>query len=243
MKEQTKKKLKLAATLMVAALAIILTVKLMPWFAALVRDPAAREELKDYVSSLGWRGVLFMLGIQVLQVVVAVLPGEPVELVAGMIYGAWGGLLLCLTGLLIGSSIVFFSVKALGRGFVERRMNKEHKGLLSFLDDSKKLEVITFLLFFIPGTPKDTVTYVAPLTRISPRIFLTIATLARIPSVITSTYAGQMFIDGELWKTVAMFVLMGIIGIAGILVNNSLFANRKKNKKAAGGASNNEKRH
>lgn len=209
---------------------IVLVAKLLPWFASL-SDPAVRNEFKSYIESLGIKGVFFMLGIQVLQVVVAVLPGEPIELLAGIIYGTWGGLALCMTGLLIGTTVVFFLVRSLGKGFVERVFSKGQVSRFSFLNDSKKIEILTFILFFIPGTPKDILTYVAPLTKIRPRDFLFIAIFARIPSVVTSTYAGQTIIDGEWWKTVLMFVLMGVIGIAGILVNNSIMNKNNGNDK------------
>lgn len=238
MTDNTKKWLKRGIILLLALAAVFATIKLFPWFSALVSDASAREDLKAYITSLGWRGFFYMLGIQVLQVIVAVLPGEPVELLAGMIFGAFGGLLVCMLGLCIGTAAVFFTVRALGKDFVTKRMNNEHKGLLAFLNDSKKLELLTFILFFIPGTPKDVLTYVAPLTKISPSHFLVIATLARIPSVITSTYAGNTFINGELYKTVIMFILMGALGIAGIIINNSIMKkskteknNKNKNKK------------
>ena len=229
MADTTKKRIKHFLILLLVIAASILTIKLFPWFTSLVKDASARNALKEYVAALGWKGYFYMLGLQVLQVIIAVLPGEPVELLAGMIFGTFGGLLICMLGLLIGSSLVFFTIRKLGSGFAMKHMNHEHKGLLAFLNDSKKLELLTFILFFIPGTPKDMLTYIAPLTKIRPLHFLVIATLARIPSVITSTYAGQAFIDGELWKTVAMFIFMGIIGIAGVLVNNSIMDKKEIN--------------
>lgn len=229
MSGQTKSRIKLAVAAVLVLASVAVVIKLLPWFYSL-SDPAVRESLKEYVNSLGVGGVFFMLGIQVLQVVVAVLPGEPVELLAGMIYGMWGGLAVCMAGLLIGTTLVFYLVRALGKDFVERLFSKDKVQKLAFLRDSKKIEMLTFLLFFIPGTPKDILTYVAPLTKIRPRDFLFISIFARIPSVVTSTYAGQTIMDGEWWKTVVMFVLMGVIGIAGILVNNSILEKNNKRK-------------
>ena len=227
MTKKSKKILKLTGILVVIIIFGILIFKLMPWFISLA-NPVVRDEFKTYISSLGWKGAFVMLGIQILQVVIAVFPGEPVELLAGIIYGTWGGLLLCMVGLTIGTCIIFYSVRALGRGFVEWMFSKEKVQKLSFLNDNKKLEMLTFILFFIPGTPKDILTYVAPLTKIRPRDFFIISICARIPSIITSTYAGQTIIDGEWWKTLGMFLLMGIIGIAGILVNNSIMDKNSK---------------
>lgn len=62
---------------------------------------------------------------------------------------------------------------------------------LLFLKKEKNLELIIFIIFFIPGTPKDLLTYIAPFTRIKLKTFLLLTTFARIPSVITSTIGGN----------------------------------------------------
>lgn len=203
------------------AVVLILILWLMPWFVSLSTEEG-REAFQDSIGSMGVWGVFVMLGIQILQVVLAVLPGEPIEVMAGVLYGTWGGLAVCLLGLLIGTAVIFFTVRRLGRSFVERLFSKEKLQRLSFLQDTKKLELITFILFFIPGTPKDMLTYVAGLTPIRTRDFFLIATLARIPSVITSTYAGGALIRGEFWKMLAVFLITGAAGCLGILYNNRL---------------------
>lgn len=76
------------------------TIACFPWFAHLATDEG-RLALQKQLDSFGAAGVLLLLGIQVLQVVVALIPGEPVELIAGVMYGTWGGLALCLSGCLL----------------------------------------------------------------------------------------------------------------------------------------------
>lgn len=105
----------------VALMLVVLMLKLIPWFYSF-SDPDIREEFKTYVTSLGVGGIFLLLGLQVLQIIVAILPGESIELLAGMIYGTWGGLLICMMGILIGSSAVFFTVGNLGKGCVEKNL-------------------------------------------------------------------------------------------------------------------------
>lgn len=228
------KGLKIAALLLAAAILGVVLWKMMPWFLSL-KDEASRQAFQRWLDSFGIWGVFIMLGIQILQIVVAVLPGEPIELLFGILYGTFGGFLLCMVGLGIGTLIIFYTVKRLGRPFVEKLFSAEKVSKLHFLQSEQKLEMLFFLLFFIPGTPKDILTYVAPLTRIHPRSFLLLSLLARIPSVISSTYAGASLSEGDWVRTLIVFAITGALGICGILFNQKFMEkmNRHRQDKEA----------
>ena len=102
-----KKWLKITLIALISAAVIALCVWLIPLVWSL-REPENQAVFENFVGSLGFFGILLMFGIQVLQIVVAVIPGEPIELIMGLMYGTWGGLALTLTGILIGSTIVYF---------------------------------------------------------------------------------------------------------------------------------------
>lgn len=211
-----------------------LTIKLWPFIISL-KDEEGREALKDFIISRGSLGVLTFLGIQVLQIIVAVIPGEPIEVLAGLIYGTWGGYLICTVGVLIGTIIIYYTVKLLGMSFIELLIDKEKLEKYKFLHDAKKLEAITFTLFFIPGTPKDLLTYFMPLTKIKPWVLFTIVTVARAPSIISSTFAGASIGAGKLVQTIVIFVVIGAIGILGIMFNDKIikaFNSKKENIKS-----------
>lgn len=142
------------------------------------------------IQQMGSIGILAMIGAFLIQIVLAFLPGEMLEIMAGMIYGPWWGLAICLMGSLLGSSFVFMMVKKLGEPIVEKFFSKEKIQSLKFLKDERRLTSALFIIFLIPGTPKDLLTYVMPLTNISLKSFLLITTIARIPSVLTSTLGG-----------------------------------------------------
>ena len=169
-----------------------------------------------------------MLFIQILQVFVAFIPGEPVEILMGVMYGTVGGLLLSLLGCAIGSVMVFLTVRKFGQPLFELFFNKKHLDRFAFLRNSKKLELFTFILFFIPGTPKDVLTYFAPLTPIDTRVFILITIFARIPSIITSTYVGSSILEGNLLKTLLIFAATAVIGIAGIILGNAITDKQNK---------------
>ena len=138
------------------------------------------------------------------------------ELAAGLLYGTWGGLLICLTGILLGSSMIFAIVRRFGRPLVQRLVDEESIQKYAFLTDARKLDTLIFLMFLIPGTPKDTLNYLCPLTSISPVRFLVLSTFARIPSVISSTFAGANFAEGNLLASVIVLGITSAVGLLGI---------------------------
>lgn len=184
--------------------------------------------LQEQVAGMGVWGVLALLGIQILQIVIAIIPGEPIELAAGAMYGAFGGLALCLLGCLAGSAAVFLVVRKKGRAAFERTSLGRQLREYRFLQDEARLEGIVFLLYFIPGTPKDILIYVCGLSPLPLGRFLLLSTLARIPSVITSTWAGASFAENNLGLTLGIFAFTGLLGLGGIWFQRRFLA--KKNR-------------
>ena len=191
-------------------------------------QPGFGPWLRERVERLGLWGVLAMFLLQVLQVVVAIIPGEPVEIAAGTMYGALGGLALCLAGILAGSAGVFRTVRRRGREAFVRTPLWQKLQRYSFLQDETRLEAMVFLLYLIPGTPKDVLVYVCALSGIPMGRFLLLSTTARIPSVVTSTWAGASFAGGDLPLTLGIFAATGILGLLGISFHERLLARKNQ---------------
>ena len=224
--------IKFILLLVILASFVVIAIYNLPFFMSL-RDAAVRAEVIDRIRDAGFAGILIALGIQVIQVVLAVIPGEPVEIIVGILYGTWGGLALCLLGIFIGSLIIFLLVRLLGVSFVRSIIKEENIEKLKFLNNSKSLDLIVFILFFIPGTPKDLFTYFIPLTPMKPLRFLVIATFARIPSVLTSTFIGAS-IGGNKWiVSIIVFLLTAVLGIIGIQINNWYIRKHQKEMDAS----------
>ena len=173
----------------------------VPWIPKL-NDPEQLHYFREKLDSFAPYSWLILFGVQLLQVFVAIIPGEPFELLAGVFCGTFGGLLLCLAGVLVGTVAIYYLVRWLGRSFIERMFEKEKVRNFKLLNNPRNLELLLFLLFFIPGTPKDLLTYMAPLTPVKPLHFFLIATLARIPSVFTLSVEIS---DSESMKTGLFF--------------------------------------
>lgn len=191
---------------------------------------AVIERIRSFVSSLGGWGILFMFLIQTVQVVLAFIPGEPIEIAAGTLYGTVGGTLLCLAGITVGTLIIFILVKTLGKDLVLRVIGSDKYARLKFLKDPAKRDILIFLLMFIPGTPKDVLTYFSPLAGISMGRFLLIAAIARIPSVISSTYVGGSIADGHYLHSAIVFLIVGCVSVGGILIYNKIIEAKNKRK-------------
>ena len=171
--------------------------------------PQARDAFIEFVRGKGVLGVFIFLGIQLLQVVVAFLPGEAVEFAAGLLYGTWAGLLLCLLGILLASCTVYAFVRLFGAKRIDEKAFTKYR----FLRDEAHIRFSVFLVFFIPGTPKDLLTYLGPFLPIPAWQFLIISTLARIPSVLTSTFAASQLAEGSWQVSVAVFAVTGLVAL------------------------------
>ncbi|MBR4030023.1 MAG: TVP38/TMEM64 family protein [Clostridia bacterium] len=200
-------------------LILILTVVIFKYFKV-----SSIKDFEVFIKNQGIFGALILLLVQVLQVLICFVPGEAVEFLSGAMFGAWLGLLIDLTGIFIGQTIIYFLVKALGKDAVYwiEKINR-----LEFLKNEKKLYFLLFLLFFIPGTPKDTLCYVVPLFKIPFKPYMIISIIARIPSVLSSTFAGSVFRQGDVFKTAIVYAGIAIISVTGIFINQYLMKGKR----------------
>lgn len=179
----------------------------------LAEDPQA---FRAWVDDSGLLGRLLFVGMVVLQVVVAFIPGEPIELAAGYAFGFWEGSLLTLAGFLLGSWLVFALVRRFGVKLVEVFFSKNKLEEIKFLQNPKKTKVISLLLMLIPGTPKDMLSYFAGLTKLTTLEWLTIVAVGRLPSLITSTITGAAAGEKNYVLTAISLGVTLVITLAGI---------------------------
>lgn len=185
-------------------------------------------EFDEYIKGFGWFGGFIAVGIQILQVIVAIIPGEIVEIGIGYSYGWFWGTLLCLTGVAIGSSLIFLLVKKYGIRFVELFVSADKINELKFINSERKLKRTTFILFFIPGTPKDLLTYFVGLTRMTLSEFLSITLVARIPSVVSSAIGGHFMENKQYIEALIIFIAIAAISLIGINLYKIVIVKAKK---------------
>lgn len=199
-----------------------LTIKSLPFISKLATEESRLELQKD-ISAMGVKGVLMTLGLQILQIIVAVIPGQPMEIISGMLYGTWGGMLLCLVGIFIGTEIVFFLTRRIGMSFIQLFFSKEQIIKIKkkkIFKNPKKLELFMFIMFVIPLIPKDIFIYVAGISPVNPKRFLAIATIARIPGLFITVYAGNRLSEGNFIIAVLLVVMFIVLGILGYKISD-----------------------
>ncbi len=181
---------------------------------ALAGDPA---QFQLWVDGFGMWGRLAYVGLMALQVVVVLIPGEPLELAGGYAFGAIEGTILALSGFVIGSAVVFALVRRFGVMLVEVFYSKEKIWQMEFLKNPKKTKVIAFIIMMIPGTPKALLSYFAGLTKLTLREWLTIVAIARIPSLIGSTIPGGAMGSENYGLAAVIWVISFLLSGAGVV--------------------------
>lgn len=212
---------------------VVVCVLLYPYFHELF-EPGGIDRIISDVRNAGPIGLLLLLGLQFLQVVVAFIPGEVIQIAAGLLYGPWVGTLIILVGSIISSAFIFMLVHRLGKPFVQGMVSDKYLAKFRDFEKTGKMNAIVFILFLIPGLPKDVFTYLVPLTDMRMRTFLILSNVGRIPGIFISTYAADGLIDGRVVQSVVIFVIAALIVVVGIVFRTRImkvldrFSHRRK---------------
>ena len=188
-----------------------------------IEDPA---QYRSWIEGKGIFAQISFIAMVFFQVVVAIIPGEPLEVCAGYTFGAIEGTILCMLGISLGSTVIFLLVRSLGVKLVEVFFSTQKIRSMRFLQDSRKRNILTFIIMFIPGTPKDLISYFVGLTDMKLYHWLIISTIARIPSIVTSTVGGSALADKNYKFAVIIFLISAAISVVGIIVYNDIQTKR-----------------
>ena len=224
---------------MLSAAAIIIFILLfaaLAWFVGrpMIRFARQPEQFRSWVDGHGALGCAAYAAMVFLQVVVAIIPGEPLEIAGGYAFGAWWGTALCLIGAVLGSAAVFALVRRWGRPLAEVVFPKEKLDKLQFLHSSPKRTALLWLIFTAPGTPKDLLCYFAGLTDMKWRTWLLIATVGRLPSIVTSTVGGGALGDRNYTAAAIAFgVALAAAGVGYLVYRAVCRRNGQKDEEEA----------
>lgn len=165
-----------------------------------------RHQLKVVLRSYGPYSPLVFILLQIIQVVVAPIPGEAIEFLGGYVFGVWAGMVYSLIGLILGSGLAFGIAKIFEMQAIERFILPELRKKFDYLIGHQGV-ILSFFLFLIPGFPKDTLCYILGLTPMHWGIFLIISTIGRIPGTLMATLQGAKAFDQQY---VTLLILLGI---------------------------------
>ena len=230
-------KKKKVINILVISVVIIIFVLAIAYLAPVMKDISTKEgqiAFKEKIDNLGVVGLLILFLLEIAQIFFVVIPGEPLEVLAGMCYGSIGGTIFITISVLITTTIIFWLVRKYGKKLIYESFSKEKIDKIEnskILKNHQKVELIMILLFLIPGTPKDLLVYIGGLLPIKPLKFILISTFARFPSVISSTIAGASIVEGNIAVGAISYGVTFLITIM-ILIIIKVFDKNKEAKEA-----------
>ena len=165
----------------------------------------------DYLKQNRHISFLLIIVLQIIQVVVCFLPGQPIQFAASYMFGVGRGLLLSIIGAVIGTVISFYISKALGSDAMHLIFGEEKvKEYQRKLNSGRGL-LLAFLIYLIPGIPKDLVSYAAGISEMRFRPFLLAATVGRSPAMLGSLLFGHFYGKQNYRALVILSVIVALV--------------------------------
>ncbi len=185
----------------------------------------SEDNLKDCFRSMGkGKSIGIFILMQIIQVVIFFIPGHPIEIIGGYLFGVSWGTILSVIGIAAGSAILFAISKALNRNIKTRYTLKNKKSIkLKQMLNSTKVNVVVFFLYLIPGVPKDNLIYVCALTQISIESFLLYSMVGRTPGIIMASAIGAEIGNKNLTTLIIITAIMTVIFVLCAINRQKLF--------------------
>ncbi len=193
-KNESKKGLAISILKIILLLTIVVGIPLYIGFCRsdVLQHMKSIDDTVELLQKYETTSIFIYIGLQIMQVVISFIPGQVVQMAAGYLYGFWSALLFAMTGAVIGTAISFGLAKILGRDFLHLFFGEEKMSYYIERLNSKKVYVIIFLIYLIPGVPKDMVSYAAGVSEIRFKPFIILSAIGRIPGMVGSLLIGNM---------------------------------------------------
>ena len=180
------------------------------------------DDIVTFLERYKLQSIPIYIILQIAQIVISVLPGQFFQLAAGYLYTFWPALLFSCIGAFLGTTITFWLAKALGSDFVHMFFEKDKTEDYVKRLNSKKAYTIVFLLYAIPGIPKDVVSYAAGISEMKYKPFIILSTIGRLPGMMGSIIIGSMWYKEEYIGMIIFGVLASLAFILGIIFRKKL---------------------
>lgn len=220
-----EKRRRILAVLKLVALAVILVgVPLYIYFFHhdLIESFSNIKELEATIRSYRRESILIYVGAQVLQVVLSVIPGQALQFAGGYLFGTILGLVLSVIGIAIGSTLAYYIARLLGRDAVHLFFGERKVTEMLDLMNSPKGLIVTFIIFLIPGIPKDLCSYAAGLSNLKLRPYLIVSMIARIPGMLGCLIIGQQVGAGGYTSAAIIAAVALVLLILGVIFRRKI---------------------
>ncbi len=206
---------------LVIAVMIGITVWMIKPVARLADNP---QQLKEAIQSMGVTGAIPFMLLLILQVFAAIVPGGPFEIAAGYAFGVIPGTLICDIAMTVGGILTFMLTRKFGMSFVRLFFSDEQISEIKILKTTKKSRLIFFIIFLIPGTPKDIMSYLLGLTDLPLKDWIFISFVGRLPAILLSVISGRALSEQRYG------IFIGVIAVIALLTAIGMYWYNKKNK-------------
>ena len=184
------------------------------WHTGVLHRISNKDHLIALLREGGPTGALWCIAVQFLQVVIAAIPGEITSFAAGYVFGAWRGFLYSAIGVTLGSAFNFWFARVVGRPTLERLIGRDTLAKIDRSLGSARNKSAMFLLFLLPGLPKDLLSYAAGFSGMTIIEFLVLSGLARSPALLASVMIGAGVSRGA-YRSVIAISLLVLLAIGG----------------------------
>jgi uncharacterized membrane protein YdjX (TVP38/TMEM64 family) len=226
-KDRIRKRLQFISVILKFSLLVVILVcvPIYIWFFQqdLIRQFSNIDDVKAFFDQYKTFSIFIYIGLQMVQIIISLIPGQALQFVAGLLYGFWFGFLISLVGALAGTIVTYYLARLLGRDALHVLFGKRH--IDDYLEkiNSKRGYILVFLIYLIPGVPKDLCSYAAGLSNMKLKAFLIISAVGRSPGMMGSLLIGKEIGQGNYSTVIVIGVIAFILFLLGIIYHSKLF--------------------
>ncbi len=189
----------------------------------LKKSMVAGARLREEILAYGAMAPLLFIILQLLQVLFAPIPGEASGFLGGYLFGAWPGFLYSSIGLTLGSVLAFGIGRLLGDALITRFRKRQVYRKFNHIVRKSDF-AIPFVLFLLPGFPKDALSYLLGLSSMPLRIFIFIACVARMPGTLMLSFQGAQVYQGNFLQLLVLLVSSAAVALPCIFYRKQILA-------------------
>ncbi len=225
-KESKKSKVILAVLKLFILLIILVGIPLYIYFfhKDILDEMSSLENVKSFLEANKGYSALIIMATQCIQIVICFIPGQWIQIASGYFFNIPFSLALALIGAFVGSVITYYLAKLLGHDAMHLFFGEEKMKDMIHKLNSKKAVIVIFLIFLIPGIPKDLCNYAAGLSEMRLKPFLIVSLIGRTPAMLGSIIIGRQLYLGGYGIAIGVAVFAVIACILGIIYRQKLNA-------------------
>jgi uncharacterized membrane protein YdjX (TVP38/TMEM64 family) len=182
------------------------------------------KDMENFIKSFGSLGPIIFMFFQILQVILFFIPGEFMQAVGGYLFGTILGTILSVFGIMFGSVITFFLAKKYGDKLLREILPQKDYDSTKRLICRPKNRLVIFILYLLPGFPKDVLGYVSGITTIRFTDFIIISSLARLPGILITSYLGSKIYSENYIVALCVVIGVAIILLVGVIKRDKVLS-------------------